>query len=295
MREIVVVSGKGGTGKTTVVASFAALAKSKALCDCDVDAPNMHLLLEPHTIEEQEFWGGKVAYIDSDRCIECDLCEAVCHFDAIRGFVVDPLACEGCGFCCRICPEEAITMKERLAGRWFVSNTRFGPLVHARLEPGQENSGKLVAVIRQRVRIMAQTQGLEFVLSDGPPGIGCPVISSLTGVDLALIVTEPTPSGIHDLERILGVCRHFGIPTVVCINKCDLDEGNARRIEAFCEGANAPVLARIPFDTVVTDAIVRGVPLVEYSDGPLAREVEALWRKLAEMVSRDGVAVRRSS
>lgn len=285
MREIVVLSGKGGTGKTTMVASFAALAKSKVLADCDVDAADLHLLLEPQIIEEREFWSGKVASIDGDRCNKCGLCQEVCRFDAISGFVVDPLACEGCGFCHRVCPEEAITLDDRLSGHWFVSSTRYGTLVHARLGPGQENSGKLVAVVRQQARAMAHKRGVEFVLSDGPPGIGCPVLSALTGVSLALIVTEPTPSGIHDLERILGVCQHFRVPAAVCVNKYDLDEGNTRLIETSCEKADVPVLSRIPFDTVVTDAIVRGVPLVEHSNGAVSREIEKLWQELSSMAA----------
>ncbi len=293
MREIVVLSGKGGTGKTTIVACFAALAKSKVLCDCDVDAANLHLLMSPQVVEEREFWGGQVASIDPEKCIECELCQLVCRSNAIRDFTVDPLACEGCAFCYHVCPEDAVTMNDHLDGHWFISRTRYGPMVHARLDPGQENSGKLVALIRDKAREIAQTQGLEFILSDGPPGIGCPVVSSLTGASQALVVTEPTPSGIHDLERILGVCRHFGVPAAVCINKYDLDERNTRSIEGFCRGADVPVLSRIPFDTVVTDAIVQGVPLVEYSPGPLSREIETLWHKLSESLVSRGVAESR--
>jgi len=295
MREIVALSGKGGTGKTTMVASFAALAKSKVLADCDVDAADLHLLLSPRIIEEREFWSAKVASINRDRCNECGLCERVCRFDAISGFEVDSLACEGCGFCHRVCPEEAITLNQRLSGHWFISWTKYGPLVHARLGPGQENSGKLVAAVRQQARAMAYKQGVEFVLSDGPPGIGCPVVSALTGVSLALVVTEPTPSGIHDLERILGVCRHFRVPAAVCINKYDLDEGNTRLIEACCEKADVPVLSRIPFDTVVTDAIVRGVPLVEHSEGAVSRQIEKLWQKLSSTAGAKASSARSIS
>ena len=281
MKEIVVLSGKGGTGKTTVVASLAALATGRLLCDCDVDAADLHLLLEPRIKEEQEFWSGKVATIDAAQCTRCDLCQELCRFDAIKGFAVDPVACEGCGFCCRVCPEGAISMEENLAGHWFVSETRYGPLVHARLGPAQENSGKLVAVVRQQARIIAHKEGLPLVLSDGPPGIGCPVISSLTGASLALIVTEPTPSGSHDMERILQVCSHFQVPSAVCINKYDLDEENSRSIEGYCRRYEVPLLARIPFDDGAIEAIRQGVPLVEYSDGAASREIERLWHRLS--------------
>jgi MinD superfamily P-loop ATPase len=281
MKEIVVLSGKGGTGKTTVVASLAALATSKLLCDCDVDAADLHLLLEPQIKEEREFWSGKVATIDAAQCTRCGLCQELCRFDAIKDFAVDSVACEGCGFCYRVCPEEAIAMEENLAGHWFVSETRYGPLVHAKLGPAQENSGKLVAVVRQQARIIAHKQGLPLVLSDGPPGIGCPVISSLTGASLALIVTEPTPSGSHDMERILQVCRHFQVPSAVCINKYDLDEENSRGIEGYCRRYEVPLLARIPFDDGAIEAIRQGMPLVEYSDGAASREIERLWHRLS--------------
>ena len=280
MKEIVVLSGKGGTGKTTVVGSFAALSGSKVLADCDVDAADLHLLLEPQVVEEHEFWSGKVASIDLDKCTRCGLCEEACRFDAIHDFAIDDLACEGCGFCYHICPEDAIAMNDCLSGHWFLSTTRYGPLVHARLGPGQENSGKLVAVVRQQARVIAHREKLEFILSDGPPGIGCPVISSLTGVSLALLVTEPTPSGIHDLERILGVCHHFDVPAAVCINKYDLDEANSQNIETFCHKNDVPVLARLQYDDVVTQSIAQGVPLVEFSDGTVSHQMEGLWQKL---------------
>ena len=221
MKEVVVLSGKGGTGKTSIVGSFAALAKSKVLVDCDVDAADLHLLLQPARRERHEFWSGQTAFIAEDRCTQCGLCQELCRFKAIKDFRVDPISCEGCGFCSRICPTEAITMKENLAGHWFISDTRYGPLVHAQLGVAQENSGKLVATVRQQERQMAEKEVADYIISDGPPGIGCPVISSLTGANLALLVTEPTLSGIHDLERVLGVCRHFGVPALVCINKYD--------------------------------------------------------------------------
>jgi len=277
MREVVVLSGKGGTGKTSIVGSLAALAKSKVLADCDVDAADLHLLLSPSVKQENEFWSGQLACIDEEKCTQCGLCQELCRFDAIKDYMVDPVACEGCGFCSHICPEEAITMRENMSGHWFISDTKYGPLVHARLGIAQENSGKLVAQVRQQARRIAEERGLEYTISDGPPGIGCPVISSLSGASLALMVAEPTLSGIHDLERVLGVSGHFGVPATVAINKYDLNEDNTRRIEDYCKEQGIEVAAKIPFDNAVTEAIVRGVPVVEYADGRVSREIEGLW------------------
>jgi MinD superfamily P-loop ATPase len=281
VREIVVLSGKGGTGKTVVAASFAALADNKVVCDCDVDAANLHLVLQPAVRETHEFWGQKMAVIDREACTGCGLCVEACRFDAIRDFQVDPLACEGCGFCFHVCPEQAVRMVDTLAGHWYVSDTRHGPLVHARLEAGQENSGKLVTAVRQKARVMAKEKGAAYILSDGPPGIGCPVISSLSGASLALIVTEPSLSAIHDLERVLAVCRHFRVPALACINKYDLDEGNSRHIEDYCRKAGIDVGAKIPFDTVVSEAVAQGVPVVAFGDGLVSQRMEDLWKVVA--------------
>ncbi len=280
MKEVVVLSGKGGTGKTSIVGSFAALAQSKVLADCDVDAADLHLLLNPSIKEENEFWSGQVAVIDDKECTQCGLCQDVCRFDAINDFKVDPISCEGCGFCLHICPAEAITMSESLSGHWFISDTKYGHLVHARLGIAQENSGKLVALVRQQAKQIAERDGLDYIVSDGPPGIGCPVISSLSGANLALLVTEPTLSGIHDLERVLGVCHHFGIPALVCINKYDLNEDNTRQIGNYCLKQGIEVAARIPFDNAVTEAIVQGLPVVEYSQGKVTHEIESLWQHI---------------
>jgi MinD superfamily P-loop ATPase len=277
MKEVVVLSGKGGTGKTSIVGSFAVLAKNKVLVDCDVDAADLHLLLQPAIREKHEFWSGQVAFIDREKCTQCGLCQEQCRFAAIRDFSVDTTACEGCGFCSRICSAEAITMKENMAGHWFISNTRYGPLVHARLGIAQENSGKLVALVRQEARKMAEQEGADYIISDGPPGIGCPVISSLSGANLALLVTEPTLSGIHDLDRVLGVCHHFGVPALVCINKYDINEDNTRQIEKSCLAQGVEVAARIPFDSAVTEAMVAGLPVVEYSQNGVSRQIEVLW------------------
>jgi MinD superfamily P-loop ATPase len=284
MKEIVILSGKGGTGKTTIVGSLAALAESKVLADCDVDAADLHLLLNPSERQQSEFWSGQVAHIDEDRCTECGLCQELCRFKAIKDFRVDPVSCEGCGFCAHICPTEAITMKENLSGKWFISETRYGPLVHARLGIAQENSGKLVALVRQQARQIAEDKGKDLIISDGPPGIGCPVISSLSGASLALLVTEPTLSGMHDLERVLGVCRHFGVSALVCINKYDLNEENSQQIESYCLGQGVDIAGTIPFDNIVTESIVQGVPVVEYASGRVSRELERMWHSLSTML-----------
>ena len=280
MKEVVILSGKGGTGKTSIAGSFAAIAENKILADCDVDAADLHLLLNPSIKEGNEFWSGEVAVIDDEKCTQCGLCQDVCRFDAINDFKVDPISCEGCGFCSHICPVEAITMRENLSGQWFISDTKYGPLVHARLGIAQENSGKLVALVKQQAKQIAERDGLDYIISDGPPGIGCPVISSLSGANLALLVTEPTLSGIHDLERVLGVCHHFGIPALVCINKYDINEDNTRQIERYCLNQGVGVAAKIPFDNIVTEAIVHGLPVVECSQGKVTQEIESLWQRI---------------
>jgi len=286
MKEIVILSGKGGTGKTSIVGSFAAIAKSKVLADCDVDAADLHLLLQPTVREEYEFWSGQVAVIDGEKCTRCGLCQELCRFKAIEDFRVDAASCEGCGFCSHICPTEAITMTENLAGQWFISDTKYGPLVHARLGIAQENSGKLVATVRQQAREMAEKLGLDYIITDGPPGIGCPVISSLSGSSLALLVTEPTLSGIHDLERILGVCHHFGVQASVCINKYDINEDNTHQIEGYCLSQGVEIAARIPFDNVVTEAMVHGLPVVEYVRNGVSHHIEALWELVLKSLNK---------
>jgi MinD superfamily P-loop ATPase len=287
MKEVVVLSGKGGTGKTSLVGSFAALAENKVLVDGDVDAADLHLLLRPAVREEHEFWSGQTALIDGDKCTGCGLCQEMCRFKAITDFRVDAFSCEGCGFCAHICPARAITMKENLAGQWFISTTGYGDLVHARLGIAQENSGKLVALVRQQARELAEKQKVEYIITDGPPGIGCPVISSLTGASLALLVTEPTLSGIHDLERVFDVCRHFQVPALVCINKYNINEDNTRRIEKYCRAQGSDVIAKIPFDNVFTEAMVLGLPVVNYSDGTVSRLIRSLWQNVADRLNNN--------
>ena len=284
MKEIVVLSGKGGTGKTSIVACFASLAKSKVLADCDVDAADLHLLVRPSVREDREFWSGRVAFIDEEKCTECGLCQELCRFGAISDFKVDPVSCEGCGFCYQVCPVDAIAIKDSMSGHSFISETKYGYLCHARLGIAQENSGKLVALVRQNAKHIAEREGLDYIITDGPPGIGCPVISSLSGANLALLVTEPTLSGIHDLERVIGVCRHFGVPVLVCVNKYDLNEDNAHAIESYCDKEGIEVSARITFDNVVTEAVVQGLPVVEYADGKVTQQIKELWQIVSAKV-----------
>ncbi len=286
MKEVVVLSGKGGTGKTSIVGSLAALAASKVMADCDVDAADLHLLLQPSVLSETEFRSGQIASIDAEKCTQCGLCQDLCRFDAISDFTVDPIACEGCGFCYQICPVDAVTMREAVSGKWLISDTRYGPLVNARLGIAEENSGKLVALVRKEASGIARRDGLNYIISDGPPGIGCPVISSLSGANLAVLVTEPTLSGMHDLERITQVCQHFDVPVLVCINKYDLNEENSRQIENYCLSQGVEVVAMIPFDNAVTEAIVKGLPVVEYSDGLVSERIRDLWRRIEEVLKQ---------
>jgi MinD superfamily P-loop ATPase len=277
MKEVVVLSGKGGTGKTSIIGSFAALAKNKVMVDCDVDAADLHLLMAPVTRENHEFWSGQVASIDEEKCTHCGLCQELCRFKAIVDCRVDRFSCEGCGFCSHICPVEAITMNDNLAGHWFISDTRYGELVHARLGPAQENSGKLVAMVRQQARQLAENQGNDYIISDGPPGIGCPVISSLSGANLALLVTEPTLTGIHDLKRVIEVCHHFGVPALVCINKFDINQENSNWIENYCRSHGIRIAGHIGFDKKITEAMVQGMPVVEYAGDGISQQIEDLW------------------
>jgi MinD superfamily P-loop ATPase len=255
------------------------------MVDCDVDAADLHLLLQPENREKHEFWSGQYASIDTEKCTQCNLCQTLCRFRAIDNFIVDRRSCEGCGFCAITCPVNAITMKNNLAGYWYVSDTKYGPLVHARMGIAQENSGKLVALVRQQARDLAKKQKLDYIISDGPPGIGCPVISSLSGVNIALLVTEPTLSAMHDLDRVLDVCRHFSVPAIVCINKYDINKENSLQIERHCEGWGIQVAARLPFDNVVTDAMVHGMPVVAFSESFISREISKLWDSISQAPS----------
>jgi MinD superfamily P-loop ATPase len=287
MREVLVISGKGGTGKTSLTAALAHLADDPIICDLDVDAPDLHLLLCPDQRETHAFHAGYEARIQPEKCDACGTCEMMCKYDAIIPGdpvpTIDPLKCEGCKVCVQFCPSDAIAFTSRHCGTWYVSDTRFGPLVHAQLFPAQENSGRLVALLRQKARALAKAQGRRLILSDGPPGIGCPVISALSGVDLAVIVTEPTPSGLHDMRRITDLCDHFKIPVAVIINKCDLNSGMADRILSTCRQKGFAVAAQLPHDMNFIHAMVRQQAITEFSDGGTALRIREAWEQIAAL------------
>ncbi|MCU0849476.1 MAG: ATP-binding protein [Spirochaetes bacterium] len=280
MKQLTVISGKGGTGKTSITAALAVLAKEPVIADCDVDAADLHLILAPETVESGDFSGGKVALIDESKCTKCGLCERLCRFDAIHEFIVDPVSCEGCAFCAHACPEDAITMERTLSGRWFVSNTRAGTMAHARLGIAEENSGKLVTLVRKMASNAAEKERRSTLITDGPPGIGCPVIASITGADLLLAVTEPTLSGIHDLKRVVDVSKHFNIPVVVCINKCDINPYNASEIEKYCVENGIEVVGNIKYNPEVTRAMIQQKSVVEHECGDVTVEVKNMWERI---------------
>ncbi len=291
MKQIVVISGKGGTGKTSLVASFASLSRRAVLADCDVDAADLHLVLNPIVKSSEEYSGGLMAYIDPDLCSGCGFCTEVCRFDAIietptaEGenstlFYIDPLKCEGCGVCAYYCPEKAIKMFERKSGEVYISEMKYGPMVHAQLGIAEENSGKLVAQVREEATKLAQEGDYDYIIIDGPPGVGCPVISSITGADIVLIVTEPTVSGLSDLERVAQLARHFKIPSAVCVNKWDINPENTDSILDYCENHNIKILGKIHYDRTFTEAQIRKVPALEVASSDLKKEIVSVWERL---------------
>ncbi len=288
MKQILVISGKGGTGKTVITASIAALAENRVMADCDVDAADLHLLLHPKINERFKFKGLSKAEIDQDKCTGCGICERVCRYSAIMTdnnentkVIIDPISCEGCKVCLHICPVNAISMHDNVAGEWYISETKYGTLVHAKLGVAEENSGKLVSVVRQNARNIAEKSNADYVIIDGPPGIGCPVIASLSGVNIALVVAEPTLSGIHDMERVIGVAKHFGIRTACVINKFDINLDNTQSIVDWCQTNNIPLLGKIPFDLSVTESIVKGLPMVEYTDNSITKAIKGIWKNIS--------------
>jgi len=295
MKQLIILSGKGGTGKTSITAAFAHLASRSQftdrfiMADADVDAANLELLFQPRLLEEQDFKGGQVAAITQETCTSCGDCQAVCRFDAIHHtdgpYVVDSIACDGCAACVYQCPRESITMYEQIVGKFFVSQGRYGPLYHAHLFPGQENSGKLVTLVKQRARLQALDESRELVIVDGPPGIGCPVISATSGADLALIVTEPTVAGIHDMHRVLQTVQHFGVRALVCINKADLYPDGTQEIESYCRDNGIQTVGRIPFDLTVATAMVQGEPVTAFRpDAPASQGISAIWERVASFL-----------
>ena len=291
--EIAVISGKGGTGKTSITAALAVLARNAVVADCDVDAADLHLVLRPEVLETNDFISGHEAVIRELDCRGCGLCRDYCRYDAVNAviapdgrevFRVDPGACEGCGVCVRFCPVQSIDFPDGHCGEWFISRARTGPMVHARLAPGAENSGKLVSRVREAAREQAKASGGTMILVDGPPGIGCPVIAAVTGTRLVLVVVEPTLSGEHDLERVLGLARHFNIPAAVCVNKWDINPELAQRIEAGARERGAESLGRIPFDAAVTRAQVRGHTVID-EGGQAAEDIRGLWQNLKKKLN----------
>jgi MinD superfamily P-loop ATPase len=292
IKQLVILSGKGGTGKTSVAAAFAHLAYAgpspvrAILADADVDAANLELVLHPHTLEVHEFIGGSVAVINTDLCEGDGLCARVCRFDAVHkydgNFCVDGIACDGCAACVYQCPTKAIHMEPQVAGHWFKSVTRYGPLFHAELRPAQENSGKLVTLVKQQARLLGLDEDYQLVIVDGPPGIGCPVISAAAGADLALIVAEPTAAGIHDMERVLQTTAHFRVPALACINKADVYEAGAAQIEAYCREHGIDLVGHIPFDETITRAMVCGEPVTAFRpNAPSSQAIMQIWQRLA--------------
>jgi MinD superfamily P-loop ATPase len=287
MKELIVISGKGGTGKTSLIAAFASLAENKVLCDADVDAADLHLIMAPHVLKRADFKSGHTAAIDTTKCSACGLCLDLCRFNAINGdFRVNPLDCEGCGVCVYFCPEKAIDFPENTCGEWFISDTRFGPLVHARLGIAEENSGKLVTLVRQESKKLTDEKSLDLILTDGPPGVGCPVIASIGGASAVMIVTEPSLSGIHDMQRVVELADHFKVPAMVCVNKFDLNPSLTADIEAFTKEEGLTFLGRIPFDPAFTVAMVKGQTIFESNSNSKAiPAIEQIWRRLSSRLA----------
>jgi MinD superfamily P-loop ATPase len=291
MKELVVISGKGGTGKTSIVAAFAALAKNAVMADCDVDAADLHLILEPKIRQTSDFSGGKKATIITEKCIGCGKCQDMCRFDAInfngqgndvvdKTFTIDPISCEGCKVCVEFCPADAIEFNDSINGQWFISDTRFGPMVHAKLGVAEENSGKLVTVIRKEAKKIAQGQKKDLLIVDGSPGIGCPVIASITGADLVLVVTEPTLSGKHDLDRVSQLTANFGIETLICINKADINPQITDQIIEDARQRGLKVIGKIPYDEAFTKAQIIKASVVEYTGGAITEQIKTLWKQV---------------
>lgn len=282
IKELVVLSGKGGTGKTSLTAAFASIFKNNVLCDADVDAADLHLLMDPDVQQRTDFMGGNVAIIDPEKCSLCGQCIELCRFGAINEhFVIDEIDCEGCGVCVDLCPEQAIDFPIKQCGEWFISNTRFGAMVHARLGIAEENSGKLVTLVRHEARKLAEAHHLELIITDGPPGVGCPVIASVGGATALLVVTEPTVSGLHDMQRVVELADHFKIPCMLCVNKFDLNLDQTAAIEELAKEKNIPIVGKVPFDPRFTESMIRGETIFEYDkNSDLSMTIKQLWNRV---------------
>jgi MinD superfamily P-loop ATPase len=259
------------------------------MVDADVDAANLYILLDPTMRSRESFSGGHTAFIDKNKCIECDDCLNLCRYQAINSdYLVDPVDCEGCGVCAHFCPAEAIEMQENTSGEWFISDTRYGPFVHAKLGIAEENSGKLVTIVRHNARLISEDRGLDLIIIDGPPGIGCPVIAAVTGTDAVLLVTEPTLSGLHDMQRVAELAKHFSIPAAACINKYDLNQEMSEKIQEYCKKAGVQLLGMVPYDPIVSKALVEKSIIVEFSNGRVSNEIEKVWEALTAMLRLPG-------
>jgi len=296
MKELVIISGKGGTGKTSIVASFASLAKNAVFADCDVDAADLYLVLEPKMTQQSNFSGGKRAAIVVEKCSGCGKCQELCRFDAIhlngegndvvdKTFIVDPISCEGCKVCVEFCPVDAIEFNDCINGQWFISDTRFGPMVHAKLGIAEENSGKLVTLIRKEAKRIAAEEEKNLIIVDGSPGIGCPVIASITGADLVLIITEPTLSGKHDLGRVADLTASFRIPTLLCINKSDLNREITAQITEEAGNRGIKLAGKIRYDKAFTKAQIMKATVIEYTGGRVSEEIKTLWRNVVYVLA----------
>lgn len=288
MKEVTIISGKGGTGKTSLVATFASLAQNHILCDADVDAADLHLIMNPKILEQYEFTGGREAVVDHDKCTECGLCRQYCRWEAIdETYTVDLILCEGCGVCVYFCPEKAIDFPVKTCGEYYISETRLCPMVHARLGIAEENSGKLVTQVRKTARDLAEKKGIKLIITDGPPGIGCPVIASIGGSSAVLVVAEPTVSGIHDLDRVLDLAAHFGVPAALCINKYDLNVVISEKVREYAEKKDIKFMGAIPFDPAFTHAMVNAKTLLEYdSNSPAAKSAIEVWKNFLQFVDK---------
>ncbi len=289
MKELVILSGKGGTGKTSLTAAFASLSENSVLCDADVDAADLHLLMNPGVIRRSDFMGGGVAIIDSENCTQCGQCIDLCRFNAISpDFKINEINCEGCGVCVDLCPEQAIDFPIKKCGEWFISDTRFGAMVHANLGIAEENSGKLVSLVRREAKKLAESNHLQRIITDGPPGVGCPVIASVGGASALLVVTEPTVSGVHDLQRLLELAEHFKVPGMLCINKYDLNPDTSKSLERLAQEKNIPMVGKIPFDRRFTTSMVQGKTILEYNpNGQLKKTIEQIWKHIRQYLKEE--------
>ncbi len=288
MNEITILSGKGGTGKTTITAALSSITENTIFCDSDVDAADLHLILQPEIRETHTFESGWIASVDQTICTQCGICMDYCRFEAIHtdsagNYEINPFECEGCRLCERVCPEHAIKSKQNDNNNWFVSTTRFGPFVHAKMGPGEENSGKLVSQVRQKAKEIAKESGFMYILNDGPPGIGCPVIASLTGTHRVLIVIEPSQSSLHDAKRLIELVRSFEVKIFAIINKYDLHPGTSKLAEEYLRDEHIPLISKIPFDTDFVKAMINKKSIIEFKpDSTISKEIVKIWQKLTE-------------